>query len=233
MQLFNLLATFCTALFAAQSQLDSVRDAFYDAKIVPDVLPSFDPTLEIYVEFLKASVIKPGAELSMNQTDTFPQFVLKSSRQTDMLKKYVVTMVDPDAYYPSDPSVSQVRHYLGANLTVDGVGRFWTTPITNLTGPVTDWMPPSPPDDSDPHRYVVLVYQQPPDFTLDGIKPPDFTLDGIKPHLNSTSDRMHFNATSDRMHFNISSFASAVGLRGPVGGTYFLTGADSGAVVGR
>ena len=77
-------------------------------------------------------------------------------------------VVDPDAYYPDDPSVSQVRHYLGANYTVEGVGEDhilsvapqdsprtrtpFTSPITNLTEPVAEWKSPAPPEDSDAHR---------------------------------------------------------------------------------
>ncbi|TRM70410.1 phosphatidylethanolamine-binding protein [Schizophyllum amplum] len=207
MQLLTILATYLATLFVTNSGPGEVRDAFYRAKIVPDVLPAFNPTLDLYIEFDKVAVYEPGPRLHVKDTDGCPTFVIHSSQATDMLSKYVVAMVDPDAYYPDNSSVSQVRHYLGANLTVGGIGSFWTSPIKNLTEPITNWMSPSPPDGSDPHRYVVLVYQQ----------PWNFTLDDIKPYLNSSSERENFNLTS---------FASAVGLAEPVGGTYFLVGPD-------
>ncbi|KAI5888955.1 PEBP-like protein [Schizophyllum commune H4-8] len=215
MQPFTLLATIYAALFVTRpGPFDDVKDEFYRAKIVPDVLPSFEPLLELYVEFPGAVVRKPGVELGVKDTDTFPRFVINSVRHNDMFKKYVLFVVDPDAYYPDDPSVSQVRHYLGANYTVEGVGEdhIWsvapqdnlrtpfTSPITNLTEPVTEWKSPAPPEDSDAHRYIVLAYRQ----------PPLFTYDFIAPYLKS-----------DRQGFNVSEFALNVGLDGPVGGTYF------------
>ncbi|KAL1743793.1 phosphatidylethanolamine-binding protein [Schizophyllum fasciatum] len=190
------LATLYAALFTStnnshRSPLDDVRDAFYRARIVPDVLPAFDPALEVVVEFPTAVVGKPGRRLSMKETGAFPRFVLDSQRHDDMFATYVLAVVDPGAYHPDDPTVAQVRHFLGANYTVgvlsgDGVGRSadggasrfirphartpWTAPITNPTGPVTECKSPAPRGDSDAHRRVVLAFRQPPGLTHDMVR---------------------------------------------------------------
>ena len=52
---------------------DTVRNAFYDAKIVPDVLPSFDPTFLLEVNFTNPGlenssvIVEPGALLTRNR----------------------------------------------------------------------------------------------------------------------------------------------------------------------
>ena len=66
MQPFTLLATVYAALFVTRpGPFDDVKDEFYRVKIVPDVLPSFEPLLELYVEFPEVTVRKPGVGLGV------------------------------------------------------------------------------------------------------------------------------------------------------------------------
>ena len=58
------------------------------------------------------------------------------------------------------------------------------------------------------YSYVLLLYPQPENFTVDSIAP-------------------LVNASSPITLFNISEFAEATGLGLPVAGTYFLTGPDA------
>lgn len=53
-------------------------------------------------------------------------------------------------------------------------------------------------------RYIFLLFEQPEGF----------------------DDQTLFNSSSRRAYFNISSFAAAVGLGQPIGGTYMLVAAD-------
>ncbi|KAL1719257.1 phosphatidylethanolamine-binding protein [Schizophyllum commune] len=201
-------------VLAANVTTDTVRDAFYDAKIVPDVLPSFDPTFLLEVNFTNPGlenssvIVEPGALLTRNQTKFLPEFYISNYTQDDASKTYIVVQVDPDAHTPQDPDVAQVRHLLAGNYTTDGDSAGDPLPLFNSSVAVSDWVRPSPPAGSDPHRYVLLLYPQPENFTVDSIAP-------------------LVNASSPITLFNISEFAEATGLGLPVAGTYFLTGPDA------
>lgn len=61
---------------------------------------------------------------------------------------YVIASVDPDAPTPENPSVAQIRHYLGGNFkTVSRRGD-----LKNDTEAITEFLQPSPPSYSSAHR---------------------------------------------------------------------------------
>ena len=62
-------------------------------------------------------------------------------------------MVDPDAPTPQDPTLSPIRHLLAGGLTVNGSLTEGAV-LINSTVALSDYIPPTPPPDSDPHRYV-------------------------------------------------------------------------------
>ncbi|TRM70370.1 phosphatidylethanolamine-binding protein [Schizophyllum amplum] len=200
---------------ADKATTNSVREAFYAAKVVPDVLPSFDPTLLLNVNFTNSGLedpsvtVEPGVLLTRNQTKFIPEFSISNITEDDGEKTYVVVQVDPDAHTPQNPDVAQVRHLLGGNYTTDGTAATGLA-LRNSSVAVSEWMRPSPPAGSDPHRYVILLYAQPDNFSAASIAP-----------------LVPVNASSSPLHFNLSEFAQATGLGLPVAGTYFLTGPDA------
>ena len=123
--------------------------------------------------------------------------------------------VDPDAPTPQNPTVAEVRHFLGGNFRLDrspsaiGAG----TPLVNNTPALSDYLQPSPPNTSDPHRlvphlncsrchsyhlhrpsYVWLLYRQPLDSPT-----------SISPNITN---------------FNLSAFAEQFGLGQPLAGNF-------------
>jgi len=64
------------------------------------------------------------------------------------MRYYTIIMVDLDAPYPEYPINSPYLHYMSVNNNF------------SLENVVVDYMPPSPPLDSEPHRYVVFIFQQ-------------------------------------------------------------------------
>ncbi|KAG9078231.1 hypothetical protein FS749_009797 [Ceratobasidium sp. UAMH 11750] len=84
------------------------------------------------------------------------------------------------------------------NLTLGGFSKHVSNSVvlTNETAAVNDYMPPAPPVGSGPHRYVALLYAQPPDF--------DYS----------------FLDVSDRRHFNVTEFSERSGLGTPLAGTF-------------
>ncbi|TFK43685.1 phosphatidylethanolamine-binding protein [Crucibulum laeve] len=195
-----------------QSSLSNVTQAFMQAQIVPDVLSSFNPTDAAGITFLDSSTMQavnvtPGALLSMEQTAMEPQLSLLSNSTSQMSNQtFVLALVDPDAPTPQNTSLSQFLHFLGGDFTV-GTTSGNSSLLTNSSAALMEFFPPTPPAGSDPHRYVLVVFNQPSDF--------------------DTMASTFVNSSTPRNNFNLTTFAGEVGLGNPVAGNYFLVGPDN------
>ncbi|THH19924.1 hypothetical protein EW146_g1357 [Bondarzewia mesenterica] len=192
--------------------IPDVVQAFDSAHIVPDILSSFDPTSILEVEFLdpdsstnETSSVIPGVHLSMEQTLLEPQFFLTSNDTSLQNQTFVLALVDPDAPTPQNTSLSQFRHLLAGDFHLNGDSLDHAL-LTNSSAAQTDYVNPTPPVGSDPHRYVILLFIQPSNF--------------------DTLAANFVNASTPRSNFNLTTFANEVGLGSPIAGTYFLTQAD-------
>lgn len=202
--------------------LDNVTAAFEKAHIVPDVLPSFNPSLGIDILFTdpvtgKDVSVVPGILLTTEQTDQPPQWFLSSDNRnlTSSTSTWVITIVDPDALTPQNPSVAQFLHFIGQGFVVDHSkvlkGLEDSVQLTNVSSALVEFFHPSPPAGSDPHRYVILAYVQPDNFEEAGLA-----------YFNGTIPPN----TAFREHFNITDFAAETALGNPVAGNFFLVGPD-------
>ncbi|KAL0949312.1 hypothetical protein HGRIS_009388 [Hohenbuehelia grisea] len=143
----------CYALPQRNHSPKYVRRAFTKFHIVPDVIPSFNPVATLDVIFKDQSTgkhvhVAPGKNLTVKQTETIPQFLLKTENTSLFDGPFVIALVDPDAPKPQDPKNSPFRHMLGGDFRVkqdDGK-------LVNGSVALTEFAPPSPPDGSDPHR---------------------------------------------------------------------------------
>ncbi|KAF8969487.1 phosphatidylethanolamine-binding protein [Flammula alnicola] len=194
---------------AQTAALSNVTTAFPSAKIVPDVIDSFTPNSLVNVTFTdsttgqKADVI-PGALLTMEQTAAEPALFFEgvgSSASTS--GTFVVVIVDPDALTPQNPNEREFLHFTGGNFTVDSS----TGALSNSTPALIEFFPPTPPAGSDPHRYVVLVFTQPADFS-------------------STAPSL-VNDSTPRPSFDLPNFLQATDLGTVLAGNYFLVGPSS------
>ncbi|KAL0567636.1 hypothetical protein V5O48_014355 [Marasmius crinis-equi] len=192
----------------------SVTQAFQDAEVVPDVLASFSPRALLDVVFtdnssMQALNVTPGMNLTTAQTANEPQFFLRANGTLQANASYVLAIVDPDAPTPQNTSISQFRHFLGGGFQVDNS----TSQLQNTSAALSDFAPPTPPDGSDPHRYVVLVFDQPNGF--------------------NASAQPLVNASTPRNNFNLTTFGQAVGLGNPIAGNFFLTGPGNDSTSGN
>jgi len=164
---------------------------FEGAQLVPQFLPTFSPEGILTMSFggqqadtgaaLDASAVGSSPELSIIPTENATRF--------GEMGMYTVIMADadiPGTDYAANP---QTRHWLvnSASVQADGEGPY---PL-NFTGStaITDYAGPGPAEGSGPHRYVVLVYSQPPQFTA----PADLSAAGtplgtfqVQEYVNST-----------------------------------------------
>lgn len=67
---------------------------------------------------------------------------------TSANQTFVLVIVDPDAPTPQNTSISQFRHMLAGNMHANESGI-----LTNSSAALSDFVPPTPPAGSDPHRY--------------------------------------------------------------------------------
>ncbi|CCO27670.1 OV-16 antigen [Rhizoctonia solani AG-1 IB] len=189
---------------SSRPSLSQVKESFHEAHIVPDLLPEFEPSSLLYLTYKSESfkrkhsgIVLPGKKFAKDATSSPPEISFEGPGWPG---PYVFFLLDPDAPTHSNPKWSQVRHMFAGNLTIDGDSERvpGSVLLGNSTEPVNDYMPPSPPPGSGFHRYVALLYAQPPDF--------DYS----------------FLNTSDRFGFNITRFSKESGLGTPLAGT-FLT----------
>ncbi|GLB34007.1 putative RNA recognition motif containing protein [Lyophyllum shimeji] len=199
------------ALYAQSdsSLLTNVTQAFSQAQVVPDVLPSFAPTALANITFPVSTTnqavnVTAGALLTEPQTANEPAFSLISS-STDQVanQTFVLALVDPDAPTPQNTSLSQFLHFLGGDFRVNA-STDDPTRLVNQSAALMDYFPPTPPEGSPPHRYVLVVYSQPNDF--------------------ADTARSFVNASTPRNHFNLTTFATSVKLSNPMAGNFFFVG---------
>jgi len=178
--------------YAQDNDTATVLAALQQAKIIPDVVPTFTPRFPLEVVFTANGSTFPvtaGANLTKAQTVNIPSFAILSNITAIIGKPYLMAIIDPDAPTPQQPNSSEFRHFLGADYISNGStnGQFVLT-NQSKTATLTEYTPPSPPQGSDAHRYVVLCYLQ----NSTGITAPD-----------------GFNATN-RTNFNVTSFVDSV-----------------------
>ncbi|KAI0345129.1 PEBP-like protein [Trametopsis cervina] len=193
------------SLVASQDwSIAEVKAAFNKAKIPEDAFITFNPKLLLEVSFPGKSgrpvKVHAGEHVHRNDTAGAPRFTLVGGLPRH--ERYVVATVDLDHPTPQDPSLAQVRHFLGGNFRPVWVGP--KQQLVNTTAALSDWFQPSPPEGSDPHRYVFLVFDQPASWATQTLVTPNTTI----------------------LQFNISSFAAGVGLGNPIAGTYMHVSAD-------
>ncbi|THU77734.1 PEBP-like protein [Dendrothele bispora CBS 962.96] len=172
--------------------------------IAADIGINFDLTILLEVSFSQfdGSVImlKAGVQLSHNATAGPPVFSI-SIDTVDAAGPgpFVIAAVDPDAPNPQQPTIAQVRHFLGSDFTQETGGA-----LVNSTAAISEFMRPTPLAGSDAHRYVFLLFNQPEGFY----------------------DQTLVNSSSPVEHFDIAVFADATGLGDPIGEIFMLVAPD-------
>ncbi|KAM6496035.1 Phosphatidylethanolamine-binding protein PEBP [Amanita muscaria] len=206
MTLLTILAIFATltgTLAQNPSSLTNVTNAFMQARIVPDILPSFSPSALIDFRFSSDNTLPgqlipvPGMfQFVFHTTATKPSFALESNDTTLTAQRFVVAIVDPDA-----GANAQVRHFLGGNFVLNNNGGSVMT-LANTTPALSEYVQPAPPPGTGAHRYTILAFIQPSAF-------------------DQTAPRL-INSSTPITKFNLSTFSAAINLGNPIAGNYFL-----------
>jgi len=170
-----------------------VKQQFINAKIVPDVIPSFSPVGTLQVVFSgNTTGITDGAPLAKASVQTQPTVTVAGVNNNTA--KYTILMVDGD--YVGAPNNSQGinLHWLENNVVISSAG---TT--SNTTAATIPYAGPAPASGTGPHRYTILLYQQPTNFTAPKTPAPDSGVNRVE----------------------LATYVSAARLSGPLAGLYY------------
>ncbi|KAJ7486052.1 PEBP-like protein [Mycena galericulata] len=199
------LTSLLTLVLVAVAQDVSIREvdkAFFAANLPANLHVVFKPTALLEVSLPQATgppiILHAGIQVPRNDTAGPPTFHVVGDVGRG---PFVVATVDPDAPTPQDPTMAQIRHFLGGNFFNEG------GLLVNSTPALSEFRQPTPPAGSDPHRYTFLLFRQSREFATQTL----------------------VNSTTSISGFNISQFANAVDLGNPIAGTFMRVGPEPDA----
>ncbi|KAJ3483643.1 hypothetical protein NLI96_g6172 [Meripilus lineatus] len=176
------------------------------AEIPDDTSIVFQPSVLLEVVFPQASgppiEVNAGIQLPRDTTAISPTFSVRNG-DLRLGSSFVIASIDLDAPSPQAPTLSPIRHLLGGNFHPVPGGQ-GIQDLVNSTVALTDWLQPTPPAGSDPHRYVFFLFNQPKGFNQQTL----------------------VDATTPITNFDLSQFSADVGLGDPIGGTFILVASD-------
>jgi hypothetical protein len=159
------------SLTTAQSnpalEIEAIEAHFTQAGITPSLLPVFTPiaALDLAYDGVTGS-IPPGKALTKDQVAPTPKLTITGANSSlAFTDTYTVCMVDAGPA-GTDESKGVTRHWL-----VNGAKIIDKKAVGTDGTAITQYAGPAPPPGSGPHRYVILIYLQPPTF----VAPPDFS----------------------------------------------------------
>lgn len=76
-----------------------------------------------------------------------PIFSVSNTTIVSPEQPLVIAVVDLDPPTPQNTSLAQIRHFLGGNYFASETGE-----LTNTTAAISEFLQPSPPNGSEPHR---------------------------------------------------------------------------------
>ncbi|KAH9989785.1 phosphatidylethanolamine-binding protein [Russula vinacea] len=205
--------SFLGPLVNAQSTNDTalgiaaIEAHFTNAKLVPDLLATFDPGAIMTVTFSGVGAISPGQNLTTEQVAAAPELtIVPANSSVSLTGNYTLVMADADIVGTNE-SVGQTRHWLVNGVTLksgnSSNSSSSSSPLNvSTTGgvAVTEYAGPAPPQGSGPHRYVILLLPQPSSFS----PPSNLSKPGVAVSV-----------------FNLDDYISTSHLGEPVAGMYF------------
>ncbi|KAF4626133.1 hypothetical protein G7Y89_g12028 [Cudoniella acicularis] len=188
------------------------------SEIVPDVLAAFSPTIGFYVGFNSdaggQALLQPGGNLSLTEAKAPAELSVEIPANAPNISsstRFLIYMIGPDVPSRSNPTSRNVRHFLAGNFTMSGKSSSLLSTaitLTNSSAATNEYAAPTPAANTGSHRYVWLVYVQPPSLNTKSIA------------------SLGFNV-SNRIGFNLTSFRLLTGDGAAIGGNSFVINTDT------
>ncbi|KAK0444944.1 phosphatidylethanolamine-binding protein [Desarmillaria tabescens] len=147
-----------------EGKLDLLMERIHQMNVVPDVLPSLHPSIDVSIKVRQTHLagptyrsrgIEPGVFLSPKQTIA-PPTVYATAFHLDT-RLYTMMLVDPDVPDPENETFTTFLHWLCPNVPLSAIT---SGPIKNLNTH-TQYVPPHPQQGTPYHRYTLLLLPQP------------------------------------------------------------------------
>jgi len=148
--------------------LDLLMERIHQMKVVPDVLPSLHPSVDLQItfpmapplnEYLRQNAkprhqgVEPGVYLLPEQT-RLPPKVFVNAFHTDT-RLYTLLMIDPDVPDTENQGFQTYLHWLQPNISLSATSAGKLSLNTHTT-----YIPPHPQKGTPYHRYVLLLLPQ-------------------------------------------------------------------------
>jgi phosphatidylethanolamine-binding protein (PEBP) family uncharacterized protein len=181
-------------------EIAAIQAHFKNAYIVPDLLPTFNPSAVMNVAFPGVGPISPGQNLSMQQTATAPAVTITPANSSiPTTGNFTLVMADARAVGTNE-SNGQVLHWLANYATLEN--EYSSLNVSTARAVVvTEYVQPQPIVGTGPHRYVILLLPQPSSFS---------------PPAN-----LSMANTGPDVYFHITDYISSSHLGQPIAGMYF------------
>lgn len=152
----------------ADQLLDSLKRAnLLPSKVIPE---SFAPTVEVHVNFAASGKhISSGTLVRVSEVKEAPTVSISSlgdSTTAATGRRFTLMLIDPDAPTPDDPKFAYWRHWVVINIpSASEASGVESGPrcATAMGKTLTQYLAPGPKDESGPHRYLFLLFQEPED----------------------------------------------------------------------
>ena len=147
--------------------------------VVPDLLPHFEPTVEVKLAFKQRNV-QPGEYVDSRVSELAPRLKVQVFDKGERL--VTVAVVDGDVPLLDKDSFMHRCHYLAANIPISPTETSLPLSKAQESQLVLPYLPPFAQKGSPYHRYSVFVLEQSPGKSLDvealkkGIKRDGFSL---------------------------------------------------------
>ncbi|ETS79908.1 hypothetical protein PFICI_07437 [Pestalotiopsis fici W106-1] len=182
-----------------------IKQRIETLNIVPDVLPKFEPTVDVQM-FFRRNKVEPGEILDSRVTETPPRLKVQVFNSGERLVSVVV--MDSDVPNAETDSFERRCHYLAANIPISPNTQSLPLGLVNKeTELVVPWLPAFSQKGAPYHRLSVFVLEQKPGEKLDLAKLKELY--------------------SGRDGFSLKSYRDKFGLN-PVGFNIFRTVWDEG-----
>ncbi|KAH7907868.1 PEBP-like protein [Hygrophoropsis aurantiaca] len=184
--------------------LSAVTDMIQKSGIAPDVIPElpiFRPTVLLSASWGDGAIrTSLGNTLLAEQTKSAPLLAFSTTEaDPDPHASYTLAITDPDAPRRGDAIWGPWRHWLVTGIKALAPGASTLFDVTSAGArEVTPYVGPSPPPQTGLHRYVLLLFKEPPSYSA--------------PELG--------NSIEERKNWNAIAFAEREGLR-LVGANFF------------
>jgi phosphatidylethanolamine-binding protein len=138
---------------ATPSIVDSLKSAnLLPSSIIPD---SFTPTLDLAVKFPSGLSPEKGSLARVTQIKDQPVISISATPTSSSSSTFTFMMIDPDAPTPDDPKFAYWRHWIVTSIPASS-----TDDIIAAGKTITPYLAPGPKDESGPHRYLFLLFEE-------------------------------------------------------------------------